>query len=297
MTNLNDRSALFGLAALLTILAACTAGVPPAADLTKDEARDEYASGPKADGVDYCEDFGWYGDGECDTFCPLTDHDCTDDECTPGADSTCSAEEICVTSLCEADCPIGSATCCVPATCRPVESVFCATTLCGPGMECDEDLEECVPVECLFVATCGLYCEFGMAIGDDGCEVCACSPAPEVECPAVLCELYCEFGMAIGDDGCEVCACSPAPEESCTTAFACPVGTVCDEASDRCVPVACPSVLCELYCEFGMVRGDDGCVRCECAPAPDCRTEGCASGRSCSFCWGTFQCIPDGAIC
>lgn len=236
MPTLNDRSSLLGLAALFTTLAACTAGVPPAADLSKDEARDEYASGPKADGVDHCEDFGWYGDGECDTFCPLTDHDCTDDECTPGADSTCSAEEICVTSLCEAHCPVESTTCCVPATCRPVESVFCATTLCAPGTECDEDLEECVPVECPFVATCGLYCEFGMAVGDDGCEICACAPAPE---------------------------------QSCTTAFACPAGTVCDEVSDRCVPVACPAVVCAIACEFGLARGDDGCERCECAPAPE----------------------------
>ncbi|RLB56876.1 MAG: hypothetical protein DRJ42_02095 [Deltaproteobacteria bacterium] len=287
MTNRNDRTALFGLAALLTILAACTAGVPPAADLTKDEARDEYASGPKADGVDYCEDFGWYGDGECDTFCPLIDHDCTDDECTPGADSTCSAEEICVTSLCDADCPAESTTCCVPATCRPVESVFCATTLCGPGTECDEDLEECVPVES---CTTAFTCPAG-SVCDEASD--RCMP---VACPAVVCEIACAYGLVVGADGCEVCECAPIPELFCPTAR-CAAGTVCDEAARACVPVACPAVVCEIACDNGLVVGADGCEVCECAPAPDCRADGCASGSSCSFCWGTYQCIPDGAIC
>ena len=46
------------------------------APLTKDEAR-ALAAGGKADGVDLCADTGWYGDGECDTFCGQPDPDCT----------------------------------------------------------------------------------------------------------------------------------------------------------------------------------------------------------------------------
>ncbi len=46
----------------------------PGFSMSKDEAR---AMGGKADsGIDWCEYFGWYGDGICDEFCPLPDPDC-----------------------------------------------------------------------------------------------------------------------------------------------------------------------------------------------------------------------------
>jgi hypothetical protein len=32
-------------------------------------------------------------------------------------------------------------------------------------------------------------------------------------------------------------------------------------------------------------------------PTADCRSTGCGTGRWCSYCWGSFQCIPDGALC
>ncbi len=40
---------------------------------------------------------------------------------------------------------------------------------------------------------------------------------------------------------------------------------------------------------------------CTCVPNPvveeDCRTLGCGDGQWCSFCWTSFQCIPNGALC
>lgn len=34
------------------------------------------------------------------------------------------------------------------------------------------------------------------------------------------------------------------------------------------------------------------------APKPtDCRTNGCGAGKWCSYCWGSFACIPTGALC
>lgn len=58
----------------LTVLALLVACSNPGSDEpTKDEAREV---GGGADlGLDYCEDFGWYGDGICDDFCPRTDVD------------------------------------------------------------------------------------------------------------------------------------------------------------------------------------------------------------------------------
>lgn len=35
---------------------------------------------------------------------------------------------------------------------------------------------------------------------------------------------------------------------------------------------------------------------CNCV-ATDCRAAGCGDGQYCSYCWGSFQCIPDGALC
>jgi hypothetical protein len=35
-----------------------------------------------------------------------------------------------------------------------------------------------------------------------------------------------------------------------------------------------------------------------CVPATaDCTLTGCATGQYCSFCWGSYQCIPNGALC
>lgn len=58
---------------LLPLVLACggTGGDP---SLTKDEARE--VRGGADLGVDYCADYGWYGDGACDDFCPAADPDC-----------------------------------------------------------------------------------------------------------------------------------------------------------------------------------------------------------------------------
>jgi hypothetical protein len=57
---------------------------------------------------------------------------------------------------------------------------------------------------------------------------------------------------------------------------ACPDGYTCDVSGK---PVDAPGV-------------------CKKAPEPtDCRASGCADGRYCSYCWGKFACIPNGAVC
>jgi hypothetical protein len=44
--------------------------------------------------------------------------------------------------------------------------------------------------------------------------------------------------------------------------------------------------------------GTDVAAAGECAAPPtDCRSTGCPSGRYCTFCWGRYACIPDGALC
>jgi hypothetical protein len=58
---------------LTLVLTSCTSDSPDE-EITKEEARRQ---GGKSDsGVDYCDLFGWYGDGICDDFCTNPDPDC-----------------------------------------------------------------------------------------------------------------------------------------------------------------------------------------------------------------------------
>ena len=43
--------------------------------------------------------------------------------------------------------------------------------------------------------------------------------------------------------------------------------------------------------------GNFNATTCTCDPLADCRTQGCSDGGECSFCWGSFACIPHGAQC
>lgn len=61
-----------------SIIAFCLVGCGGDSDPDQSVSKDEYRDGGKADefGPDFCEEFGWYGDGQCDDFCPKPDPDC-----------------------------------------------------------------------------------------------------------------------------------------------------------------------------------------------------------------------------
>ena len=118
---------ILGFTAALLIATGCTAETGGTFGPTKEEIAADVSlghAGGKADDVDYCEENGWYGDGVCDWFCPLSDHDCSDDACTLGADSTCDEGEECIPGHCL---PMDPSSC-GPTACRPRRS-FCATAL------------------------------------------------------------------------------------------------------------------------------------------------------------------------
>ena len=71
----------FLLASTLLTHAACATDTtaPPSDD--KDPYRD--SDGKSDNGVDVCEYFDWYGDGECDSFCVQRDSDCATDARMP----------------------------------------------------------------------------------------------------------------------------------------------------------------------------------------------------------------------
>ncbi len=77
-------------------------------------------------------------------------------------------------------------------------------------------------------------------------------------------------------------ACNCVENTSCGgfAGFPCAPGKVCIDAPDSCDP-------------------DNGGADCPgmCVAQTDCRAGGCGNGQYCSYCWGSFQCIPDGALC
>ncbi|TNF22412.1 MAG: hypothetical protein EP329_28620 [Deltaproteobacteria bacterium] len=68
------RRAIVLLSTSLLLIAACGSDAPGDGAPTKAEAA--VSAGKSDSGRDLCEVYGWYGDGECDTFCVSPDPDC-----------------------------------------------------------------------------------------------------------------------------------------------------------------------------------------------------------------------------
>ena len=62
--------------------------------VSKQEARERYERGDTE--IDYCERYGWYGDGACDDWCPAPDRDCAQASCGGIAGIQCAAGHECV---------------------------------------------------------------------------------------------------------------------------------------------------------------------------------------------------------
>jgi hypothetical protein len=101
------------------------------------------------------------------------------------------------------------------------------------------------------------------------------------------------------------------------SASRCSAGEFCAFAVSRCgrgdeagacsaLPDVCPSAI-DPVCGCDGRDYDNECEAARagvsldhygaCSDSPDCRTTGCGSGRSCSFCWAQYQCIPEGSAC
>jgi len=69
------------LASALLVPGACATDNPAPQPDDKDQFRD--SDGKTDNGLDVCETFHWYADGECDSFCVQRDTDCASDARTP----------------------------------------------------------------------------------------------------------------------------------------------------------------------------------------------------------------------
>ncbi len=97
-------------------------------------------------------------------------------------------------------------------------------------------------------------------------------------CPAVLCPLACRLDQRVAQ---------------------------CNRGTNQCEMVEIGAISCGGFianphhcptgydCQLNSGHPDTGgqCV------LSDCRATGCAAGHGCQFCWGSFACVPDGAVC
>ena len=132
----NFISKLLTLTTIVVAASACDVEeVRPTDDvpaLSKEEAA---ALGGKADGIDYCEWLGWYGDGICDAWCPDPDPDCGDLEGPTCGDlgGQCLSSPIDVTYAADCEADFGMAT--SDGSCGEVINLSC----CVPGDDGGED--------------------------------------------------------------------------------------------------------------------------------------------------------------
>jgi hypothetical protein len=249
------------LSVSLTMIFAASCGedegtpAPGESSVSKLEAA---AQGGKSDrGVDFCEANGWYGDGECDTFCPKADTDCdgayepcgtlscgeTCTLCAPG-DKNCI--ETAVVKMCQDDGTCGATTPTCGATDEPYDSCGGKTcgdycTICDPA---DTDCFETAVVKyCQADGSCGAteaVCEVTEPYDSCGGKTCGdtctiCDPA-DTDCFETAVVKYCHA------DG----SCSPlqatcdivAPYDPCGGKMCGDACTVCDPADTDCFETA-----------------------------------------------------------
>ncbi|MBI2373414.1 MAG: hypothetical protein HYV07_05390 [Deltaproteobacteria bacterium] len=118
---------------------------------------------------------------------------------------------------------LDEASCLANPRCAPdYGATRCAGTGADDAMPCREG-EDC--------GRCGESGYMGCHLIDHGCE-----------CEPVTCEMYCEFGFARDDRGCEVCACTPPPVGDCSllSEEQCLVTPGCEPVYDAGGACACP---------------------------------------------------------
>ena len=191
----------------------------------------------------------------------------------------------------DADCTLVNAACCgaeFVAVRTDMADAFHQSLSCDPRLACptvfpSDAMAQCQENKCVAVAAADIACG-GHTLNPHQCP------------PRYVCE-----GKQMAYD---------APG-SCTkrcggiAGFQCDSGDICvDDPNDDCDPnnggADCMGVCRDSICSGLTAKCAAGYkwsqYDCTCV-ADDCRANGCGDGQWCSYCWGSFQCIPDGALC
>ena len=243
----------------------------------------------------------------------------------------CAAPPECSPVLCELFCPYGFESgddgCAICRCAGPPGGEMCAADtdcpqpFCLPGGPCPHNV--CVDGECVSE-------ERAECVADLDCPMPSClpgGPCPDIRCVEGECTDVTDRECVVDDD-CPRPMClpgGPCPSPVCTDAGMCELrstGSACESSADcprgdycagdctgmgscQTRPVEICTAVITPYCGCdGVTRySSSGCVydrydhRGECSAPPDCRDSGCGGGEYCSYCWGTWACIPDGAVC
>jgi hypothetical protein len=139
---------------------------------------------------------------------------------------------------------------------------------------------------------CSKFCGGIAGFPCDGTDICVdmpndgCDPnAGGVDCSGVCKDAICSGQTARCAAGYHwdqyQCTCVENSFCGGIAGFPCPTGKKCiDDPRDDCDPA----------------HGGADCGGM-CVPDTDCRSTGCARGQYCTFCWSSYACIPEGAIC
>ena len=267
---------------------------PTAEEGDKTAARLE--SGKADDGIDLCERHAWYGDGECDEFCPSPDADCA-------FDAMCRVDDDCPIINCvQAPCPSNS---CIDGACQidsPVDA-------CPPGeRQCDGCLGETICVSHRLDCPMLLCPDLNECRTTMDCPVLNCvrAPCPTNECVEGVC--VAELPAEPVEDECRTsmdcpvidCVRAPCPTNACVEGACVAELPMDDECrDDERVCEGCLGVLfAASVCGDGIVSGDEQCdggddCTAECTFADECRDD----ERVCVGCLGVLFCSPGDLEC
>jgi len=211
MSNATRRASIWALTAMVAaIVAAGCAGTTPddgeESSTSKDQIREKQLEEGKGDrAVDYCARHDYYGDDDCDRWCPEADPDCGNigSSCQSGSD--CAAGEYCAKDGQDACTPSATGECrATPDVCTEQYAPVCGCDDTTYGNECKANaagVNVAATGECPSSNSCqsNADCFSDEYCAKDGQDACTPSATGECRATADVCDE--QYAPVCGCDG------------------------------------------------------------------------------------------------